>query len=441
MKKTFITQEEFSKRRKQFFQKLEKGSIALVLSHPEKIRNYDGHYFYRQNSDFLYLTGFSEPEAIAVFLKDNQGEKFILFNRPNRPEEEKWVGKFAGQRGAVHDYHADEAFDIALFEEKLPELLSMKDHLYYPWGQEEAFDTLLAKHVHNIEQRSRMGYKAPHLLHNVEPIIHELRLFKSAAEIEALSYSTETAATAHIAAMKVCRPGMFEYEIQAELTYVMQKHGCTEYAYSPIVAGGENACTLHYITNKDQLQDGELVLVDAGCECEYYASDITRTYPVNGKFTEDQKALYNVVLKAQLAALTVLIPGKTRQDFLDIVNKTLTQGLMDLGILKGNLEKLLEEKAYRTFYYHSPGHWLGLDTHDRGLYMIDSVYRKFEPGMVITNEPGLYIASNLPEVDKRWWGIGIRIEDDILITETGNKVLTALVPKTVDEIEALMRKK
>lgn len=439
MKEKLIASQEFKQRRQKLFSQMAPNSIAFMPACPEKIRSYDSHYFYRQYSDFLYLTGFSEPEAVAVFIKDKQGEKFILFNRPNRPEEEKWVGKYAGQRGAILEYHANEAFDIALFEKSLESLLLTKDHLYYPWGQDPEFEALLVKHVQMIEHRSRMGYKAPHLFHNIEPLIHELRLFKSPAEIEALTHSANIATQAHIAAMQACRPGMYEYELQAELTYVMQKNGCTEYSYSPIVAAGNNACTLHYITNKDMLKDGELVLVDAGCEYEYYASDVTRTFPINGKFSAPQKALYNVVLRAQLAALTVLVPGKTRQDFFDIVNKTLTEGLLELGILKGNLNKLLAEQAYKPFYYHSPGHWLGLDTHDRGSYIVDGEYRPFEAGMVITNEPGLYIAKDTPNIDKKWCGIGIRIEDDVLITATGNKVLTAAVPKTLEDIELLIK--
>lgn len=434
-----ISSQEYATRRKKLFSQMQNNSIALVPTSPEKERNHDNPYPYCPSHDFYYLTGFNEPETIAVFLKNDSEEKFILFNRPNRPEEELWVGAYAGQKGAVNNFGADEAFDINTFDTKLNELLKNKDHLYYSWGRREDFDKIVASETHRIEERSRMGDKAPHTLHNIETILHEMRLFKSPAEAEMMRYSAQVDAEAHVAAIKAVKPGMYEYELQAELTYVMQKHGCREYSYTPIVAAGKNACTLHYITNNQKINDGDLILIDAGCEHGYYASDITRCFPANGKFSAEQKAVYNAVLRAQLIGIENIHPKNTRQQFIDAVLFAITEGLVEIGLLQGDAKKLFEEKAYKTFMPHSPTHWLGLDTHDVGNYILDKKSRQFEPGMTLTNEPGIYIPPNTDGVDKKWWGIGVRIEDDILVTENGCDVLSKDVPKTVEEIEALMR--
>ena len=433
-----ITPKEYQTRRQRVFDAMENNSIAFIPTALEKERNFDNPYPYRPGNNFYYLTGFNEPEALAVLMKTSGKETFILFNRPNNPALEQWLGKFAGQQGAMKEYLADEAFDIAELEKKLPELLAGRDHLYYAWGRDHDFDKLLSSHVHAIEERARMNVKGPHVLHNIETIVHEMRLIKSPAEIEMMRYSAEVDAKAHLAAIQTCKPGMYEYELQAELTYVMQQHGCHEYAYTPIVAAGENACVLHYMTNKDKVGDNDLVLIDAGCEYGYYASDITRTFPANGKFSAEQKAIYETVLTAQLAGTESLKPGISRQEFFDTVFRTLTEGLVSLGLLEGKLDKLMADKAYRKFMPHGVGHWLGLDTHDVGSYMVDKKPRILEAGMATTNEPGIYINSNMEGVDKKWWGIGVRIEDDIVITENGCDVLSKDVPKSVNDIEQLM---
>lgn len=430
---------EYKNRRQKIFEKMEDNSIAFIPAAPEKFRSRDNLYSYNPSYDFLYLTGFLEPEAVAILIKQAGQQQFILFNRPHRPEEERWVGRYAGQDGAIKDYHADEAYSIDDIDHRMPELISGKDHLYYAWEREKEFDEKLSKHMQALEHRSRMGYKAPQILHNIEAIVHELRLFKTPLEIEHMRLATEICAQGHIAAIKATKPGKFEYQLQAEFTYIAQQSNCLEYAYTPIVAAGNNACTLHYITNQAELKDGDLLLIDAGCEYQHYSSDITRTFPINGKFSDEQKAVYEKVLAAQLAGMDTLKPGKTRQDFIDTIAETITHGLVELGLLTGKVSELLETKAYQKFYPHSPGHWIGLDTHDVGTYTTNHKQREFEPGMVTTNEPGIYIPHGTEGVDKKWWGIGARIEDDILITKDGHDVLSQSVPKTIDEIEALMQ--
>lgn len=430
---------EYKNRRKKVFEQMEDNSIAFIPAAPEKFRSRDNLYSYNPNYDFYYLTGFLEPEAVAILLKQGGDEKFVLFNRPHRPEEELWVGAYAGQDGAVKTFGADEAYSIDDIDKLMPDFILGKDHLYYAWEREREFDEKLSKHMKAIDHRSRMGYKAPQILHNIETIVHELRLFKTPAEIEQMRFATQTCAKAHIAAIKAAAAGKFEYELQAEFTYVAQQANCLEYAYTPIIASGNNACTLHYVTNQHQLKDGSLVLIDAGCEYHHYSSDITRTFPVNGKFSDEQKAIYEKVLAAQLAGMETLKPGNSRQDFIDTVAETITQGLVDLGLLTGSVSTLIEQKAYQKFYPHSPGHWIGLDTHDVGNYIINNKQRSFEPNMVTTIEPGIYIPHGTEGVDKKWWGIGVRIEDDVLITEKGYDVLSKDVPKTVEEIESLMQ--
>jgi Xaa-Pro aminopeptidase len=430
---------EYKSRRQKVFAQMEDNSIAFIPAAPEKFRSRDNLYAYNPNYDFYYLTGFLEPEAVAVLTKVNGKEKFVLFNRPHRPEEELWVGAYAGQDGAIEKYGADESYSIDKIDKLMPDFITGKDHLYYAWEREKEFDEKLSKHMQAIEHRSRMGYKAPQILHNIETIVHELRLFKTPEEIKQMRFATEVAAQAHVAAIKACAPGKFEYQLQAEFTYVAQQANCLEYSYTPIVAAGNNACTLHYITNQEKLNDGDLVLIDAGCEFHHYSSDITRTFPVNGKFTDEQKAVYEKVLAAQLAGMETLKPGTSRQAFVDTTAETITQGLVELGILKGKVSKLVEQKAYRKFYPHSPGHWIGLDTHDAGNYITNNKQRAFEPNMVTTIEPGIYIPYGTEGVDKKWWGIGVRIEDDVLITENGYDVLSKDVPKTIDDIEALMQ--
>lgn len=432
-----INVNEYIRRRCRLFNQLPNNSIVIIPTAKENIRSADTDYLFQPDRDFYYLTGFNEPEAVAVFIK-NEKNQFILFNRAKNLQQEQWVGKFSGQQGAIENYHADESYAIAEFQQRLPRLLADKEHLYYPWGKHGDVDQLLAQQVSAIRDKERMGFKAPNAINNIEPIIHEMRLIKSAAEIEKLKYVCQASAEAHIAAMRACQPGMFEYQLQAEFSYVLQQQGCLEFAYPPIVAAGDNACILHYVDNSAKIESGDLVLNDVGGEYHYYAADITRTFPANGKFSEEQKQVYQVVLQAQLAGMETLRPGNSRQHFIDAVARVITEGLMSLGILQGKLENLLAEKAYSAYYPHSPGHWLGLDVHDLGAYLVNGQQRQFEPGMVVTNEPGIYIPSGQTGVDKKWWGIGVRIEDDVLITDDGPQVLTATVPRQVEEIEQLM---
>ncbi|MCP3679233.1 MAG: M24 family metallopeptidase [Gammaproteobacteria bacterium] len=435
-----ISQQEFAERRQHLFAQMANNSIAIIPTATEKIRSGDTHYPFSPQRDFYYLTSFSEPRAVAILIK-HQGEKFILFNRASDPDKERWEGTFVGQEGAIDLYAADESYNIDELEQQLLELLSQREYLYYTWGNDSELDKILRNKLTLLQEQSRMGEKAPDVMYNLDPIVHEMRLCKSPAEITAISFAAKISTQAHIAAMKACRAGRYEYQLQAEFTKVILEQGCTAYAYDPIFASGNNACTLHYCHNRAQLKAGELILVDAGCEYQHYASDITRTYPINGKFSAPQKALYNVVLKAQLAAMTALKPGLTMKTFADIVARSLTEGLVELGILKGNVKKLYEEKTYRRFYYHGPGHWLGLDTHDAGAYKVNGQSRALAPGMVLTNEPGIYIAAGSEGVDKQWWGMGIRIEDEVLITEDGNQVLSTDVPKEIKAIEQLMNEK
>ncbi|MEM9243185.1 MAG: aminopeptidase P N-terminal domain-containing protein [Pseudomonadota bacterium] len=432
-----ITIEEYRQRRRRVFDQMAENSIAVLPTATEKVRSADGYYPFQADRDFYYLTGFNEPEAIAVLIKAKEN-RFILFNRAKNPQQEQWLGHFSGQSGAINDYAADASYPYQEFEQRLPELLYDKEHLYFPWKSDNTIQNILMRHIDAIKQKSRFGLIAPTTTHNLAPIIHELRLFKSQAEIEMMAYAAEISSKAHLAMMRACRPGKFEYQLQAELSYVLQQHGCLQYAYDPIIAGAENACTLHYCRNGSLLNDGDLVLIDAAGEYHYYAADITRTFPVNGVFSAQQKQLYTIVLQAQTAGMRCLKPGYTHHDFNQAIAKTITEGLLDLGILSGDAETLLAEKAYRAFYPHSGGHWLGLDVHDVGDYHLQTKAREFMPGMVISNEPGIYIPHGQHNVDAQWQGIGIRIEDMVVITETEPRVLSANLPKTVTEIEAFM---
>lgn len=435
-----ILQQEYAARREQVLKQIGKQAIAFIPSANDIVRAGDNCYYFRQNSNFYYLTGFNEPDAVLVLIPGRAEGEVILFNRPRDKQMEIWNGKRAGQAGACVEYGADESYVIDEFYDLLPELMHNRHRVYYPIGRDRGMEELLMDAVNNLRSKVRAGITVPEEFHNIEPYLHEMRLRKSTAEVATMKKAAQASVQAHLRAMKVCRPGLFEYEIEAELMYEFYKHGCRSPAYSPIIGGGANSCILHYIDNNALLNEGDILLVDAGGEYEYYASDITRTYPINGKFTLEQQQIYELVLESQLAAIEMIRPGIPYFDIQKCIHQILTAGLIRLGILHGDFDTLLEQQAVRRFYMHNSGHWLGLDTHDAGVYKINNEWRPLEAGFVLTIEPGLYIAADSEGVDPKWWNIGVRIEDDILVTANGYEILTTGLPKTVAEIEALMAK-
>ena len=437
-----LTQAVFEERRAILAGEIGLRSIAIIATSPVAMRNRDADYKYRADSSFFYLTGFAEPEAVAVietFDTEEEGYSYSLFCRERNREMEIWNGYRAGIDGAIQDYDADEAYAIDLLDEEILEKLQNKDQLFYRIGQHAEFDARVAKWIATASGESRRGTSAPAQVIQLDRIVDEMRLHKDANEIELMQIASDISADAHTQAMLAVRPGMMEYVLEAELNYVFGKNGGVP-AYNSIVGGGENACILHYVENDKELKDGDLVLIDAAAEYQFYASDITRTFPVNGKFSPEQKALYNVVLDAQIAAINAVQIGNSYKEPHNVAVLILVQGLLDLGLMQGNIDEIIEKEAFRQFYMHGTGHWLGMDVHDVGAYKVDGEWRSYEEGMVMTVEPGLYIASDDETVDAKWRGIGIRIEDDVVATANGPLVLTAKVVKTVEEIEALMAK-
>ena len=429
---------DFKQRRKQLMRRMKKNGVAVLASAPASIRNRDVEYPFRQHSDFHYLTGFHEPEALAVLAPGRKQGEFILFCREFDPEKAIWTGHHAGLEGARNDHGADEAFPIDELSERLPELLENRDRVYFPIGQDAELDHAVMTAVNEVRGRARSGVQAPYEFIAVEHLLHEQRLIKSPDEIKVMRKAAEVSVLGHLRAMRSCRPGRHEYEIEAELAHEFTLNGMRSQAYPSIVAGGSNACVLHYTQNDAVLRDGDLLLIDAGAEYENYAADITRTFPVNGHFSKPQRLIYELVLEAQLAAIKAIRPGRRWNEPHDEAVKVLTKGLIRLGLLEGKPSQLIKEEAYKKFYMHRTGHWLGMDVHDVGAYMIGGKWREFEPGMVLTVEPGLYIARDCLEVDPCWRGIGVRIEDDVVVTPQGCEVLTAALAKTVDDIEAIM---
>lgn len=420
-------------------QQIGKGNIAIIASASSAVRNRDVHYPFRQDSDFYYLTGFNEADALAVFIPGREQGEYVLFCREYDATKALWEGAHAGLEGATTHYGADDAFPIDDLDEILPGMLENKAKVFYPMGKNGELDHKLLDWINHIRKQSRSGVTAPGELVSLEHILHEMRLFKSAEEIKLMRRAAEISAQAHVRAMQYCQPGVHEFEIEAELIHQFMRSGLRAVAYPSIVAGGKNACVLHYTENADKLRKGDLLLIDAGAECDHYAADITRTFPVSGKFTEPQRLLYQLVLDAQEAALAEIAPGIAWNKAHEASVEVLTKGLVELGLLKGRVKKLIKEEKYKQFYMHRIGHWLGMDVHDVGDYKIKDEWRLLEPGMVLTVEPGLYVAADCQTVDKQWRGIGIRIEDDVLVTADGHEVLTALVPKSIEAIEAVMR--
>ena len=434
-----MKQNEFKKRRHLLMQQIGTGNIAIIASASSAVRNRDVHYPFRQDSDFYYLTGFNEADALAVFIPGREQGEYVLFCREYDATKALWEGAHAGLEGATTHYGADDAFPIDDLDEILPGMLENKAKVFYPMGKNGELDHKLLDWINHIRKQSRSGVTAPGELVSLEHIVHEMRLFKSSEEIKLMKRAAEISAQAHVRAMQYCQPGVHEFEIEAELIHQFMCSGLRAVAYPSIVAGGKNACVLHYTENADKLRKGDLLLIDAGAECDHYAADITRTFPVSGKFTEPQRLLYQLVLDAQEAALAEIAPGKAWNKAHEASVEVLTKGLVELGLLKGRVKKLIKEEKYKQFYMHRIGHWLGMDVHDVGDYKIKDEWRLLEPGMVLTVEPGLYVAADCQTVDKQWRGIGIRIEDDVLVTADGYEILTASVPKTVEAIEAVMR--
>lgn len=435
-----LTQVEFKERRDRLAELMGPHSIAIIATSPVAMRNRDADYKYRTDSSFFYLTGFAEPEAVAVietYESIDEGYTYSLFCRERNREMEIWNGYRAGIDGAIEQYEVDEAYVIDLLDEEILEKLLDKDQLFYRIGQNAEFDARVAKWIAAANGESRRGTSAPAQVVQLDRLVDEMRLHKDTKELELMQIAADISAEAHTRAMQTVRPGMMEYALEAELNYVFGRNGCVP-SYNSIVGGGENACILHYVENDKELNDGDLVLIDAACEYQFYASDITRTFPVNGKFSPEQKALYNLVLDAQIAAINAVQIGNSYKEPHHVAVRILVQGLLDLGIMQGDLDEIIASESYRQFYMHGTGHWLGMDVHDVGTYKVDGEWRAYEAGMVVTVEPGLYIAPDDETVDPKWRGIGIRIEDDIVATKNGPLNLTAKVVKTVEEIEALM---
>lgn len=435
-----MTRAEFARRRRQLARMMGPGSIAILPSAPVAHRNRDAEYPYRPDSDFFYLTGFPEPEAVAVLIPGRRHAEYVLFCRERDPEKEMWEGARAGQEGAKEEYGADDSFPIGDLDDILPRMLEQCERVFYAMGCNPDLDRRMSEWIGQVRTRARAGVQGPLEFVALDHYLHDMRLYKSRSEIKTMRQAARISARAHRRLMQLCRPGLAEWRLEAEFVYACASAGARYQAYRPIVGGGANGCVLHYVDNGDELRDGDLVLVDAGCELEWYASDITRTYPVNGRFSPSQRALYELVLKAQLAAIAKVQPGNHWDDPHKAAVRVITRGLVELGILRGQVSSLIRREAYKRFYMHRTGHWLGMDVHDVGDYKIDGAWRLLEPGMVLTVEPGLYIPAGSKGVAKKWWNIGIRIEDDVVVTRDGHDILSKDAPKTVAEIEALMER-
>ena len=432
---TFDAVAEASRHRERLARLIGEDGVAVIPAALEQPRNRDVHHPFRQDSDFLYLTGFPEPEAVAVIAPGRPDGEFVLFCRPRDPKREQWDGRRAGPDGAIAGYGADQAHPLDNLDEELPKLLLGRRRVVFPLGRDEAWDRRLLEWLRRARGIARNCPTLPTAVELPQRSIHELRLIKSPAELEAMRRAAGVTVTAHRRAMQAVHPGMHEYELEAEILSIFHRHG-GEAAYPTIVAGGDNACILHYVENRRRLRAGDLVLIDAGCELEGYAADITRTLPISGTFTGEQRAVYDLVLAAQLAAIDTVTPGRSFDDFHAAATRTLVQGMIDLGWLSGEADALIEDKAHHAFYPHRTGHWLGLDVHDVGLPGEGGEWRALQAGMALTVEPGLYVPPGAEGVDERWHGIGVRIEDDVVVTVDGPKVLTAGAPKEPDELES-----
>ena len=431
-----MNSKEFARRRKQLMRMVGEGGIVILPAAPIRKRSRDTEYIFRQDSDFYYLTGFAEPDAVAVLVPGRDQGEFVLFCRERDKTRELWDGARQGPEGVVANLGADDAFPIDDIDDILPGLMESCERVYYTMGMYADFDDRIADWVNSLRSGLSKGVHTPQEFVALDHLLHDMRLYKSRAEISAMRRSAKVAVAAHKRAMQMTRPGLFEYEVEAEFRHEFRRHNAWV-SYSPIVGGGANACTLHYVENNCELEDGDLLLIDAGCELDYYASDITRTFPVNGRFTPEQRAVYEIVLEAQLAAIDKTIKGNHWNDPHDAAVRVITKGLKKLGLLSGTLPKLVKDEAYKEFYMHRTGHWLGMDVHDVGDYKVGDEWRMLENGMVMTVEPGIYISSSR-KVPARFRNIGVRIEDDVAVSSKGPDVLTKGLVKEADDIEKLM---
>ncbi len=423
----------------EFLEKMEPSSVAVFASAHEIRRNQDTDFEFRQDTDFYYLTRLNEPDCVAVLSPSHPEHKYVLFVRPRKREEEIWTGIRTGVEGAIREYGADAAYDIAQINDILPKYLQNVHKLYYRLGHDQSFDLKVISTIKHIRERIRTGVFAPNTITDPGAIVHEMRLRKNEEDLNNLRRAARISAEGHVAAMKHCKPGMYEYELEAIIEYIFRKKGATGVGYPSIVGSGFNTTILHYNTNNDQIKDGDMVLIDAGAEYNVFSGDITRSFPANGKFTKAQQAIYEVVLNANQSVIRMVKPGvsfmKLHEHSVDVV----TQGLLDIGLLSGSLKDNVEKRAYEKFFMHRTGHWLGMDVHDVGRYKLDDDWRTLEPGMVFTVEPGVYIAAGAENVPEEFFNIGVRIEDDVVVTDTGFEVLTTGVPKLPKEIEATMK--
>lgn len=427
---------EFSKRRKQLMRMIGPEGVAILPSAPVRNRSRDIEYRYRQDSDFYYLTGFAEPDSVAVLAPGRSSGDFILFCRERNKQREQWDGSRAGPEGAVQDYAAADAFPIDDLDDILPGIMESRSRVYYTMGLYADFDTRITEWINSLRGRGLSGVHTPHEFIALDHLLHDMRLYKSRSEVSALRSAAKIATAAHKRAMAAAQPGIFEYELEAELIHEFRRHNAI-HSYSPIVGSGPNGCVLHYVDNNSRLADGDLVLIDAGCEADYYASDVTRTFPVNGRFSPEQRAVYEIVLEAQLAAIEKVRIGNHWNDPHDAAVGVITRGLRSLGLLKGSPAKLIRDEAYREFFMHRTGHWLGMDVHDVGDYKVGDEWRLLENGMVMTVEPGIYIPASRG-IPARFRNIGIRIEDDVAVGRHGPDVLSKHLPKDADSIESLV---
>jgi Xaa-Pro aminopeptidase len=432
-----MNSKEFARRRRQLMRMVGPGGIAILPAAPAKIYSRDVEYRFRQDSDFFYLTGMAEPESVAVLVPGRDNGEYVLFCRERNKERELWDGARAGTAGAVETYGADDAFPIDDIDDILPGIMESCNRVYYTMGQYADFDARISDWVNTLRAKELRGVHTPQEFVALDHLLHDMRLYKSRAELSAMRKSAKVAAKAHKRAMQFVRPGMYEYEVEAEFLHEFRRHDAG-LSYSPIVGAGANACTLHYVENSARLEDGDLLLIDAGCELDYYASDITRTFPVNGRFSPEQRAVYEIVLEAQTAAIEKTLEGNHWNEPHDAAVYAITRGLKRIGLLDGSLPKLIKDGAYREFFMHRTGHWLGMDVHDVGDYKVGDEWRHLEAGMVTTVEPGIYITGSR-KVPARWRNIGIRIEDDVAVTRDGPDVLSKDLPRDPDEIEALMQ--
>ena len=429
---------EFEKRRRKLAKLIGKDGIAVIPTASTRVRSRDTDYPYRPDSDFYYFTGFSEPNAVMILAPGREDGSFILCLREKNPLTEIWDGHMEGLNGVKKNYEADQSFDIEDLETILSSLFLGRQKVFFTLGQDEVLDKILMKSFNAVRAGQRRGGVVPSEIQALEPLVHEMRLIKSKYEISLMKKSAKISVDAHKRIFENCKPGVFEYQIEADIIHEFGKHGAVP-AYTSIVASGQNACTLHYISNRDKMKSGQLLLTDAGCENEMYAADITRTIPVSGEYSKEQKEIYELVLEVQKNAINSIKPGQTFEGLQSDAIKGLTKGLKKLGLLKGRVDQLIKSEAYKDFYMHGIGHWLGMDVHDVGSYMDQKgKSRKFENGMVLTIEPGIYISKKNKNVPTEYRGIGIRIEDDVLVTKSGCEVLTKALPKEIGEIESIM---